>query len=72
MVFLELGIGMALRDRLPRTDWILRFPGDLVADLLLRGALPFRHFGSPASVLKPTTPSPNILTFLRRAARFAE
>jgi hypothetical protein len=43
MVFLELRIGVAVRYRLPRPDWILRLSVRFIRDLLLGGALPFGH-----------------------------
>jgi hypothetical protein len=53
MIFLELRIGVAVRYRLPRPDWILRLPVRLIRDLLLGGALSFGHCSILASVMRP-------------------
>jgi hypothetical protein len=50
MVFLELGIGMAVRYRLPCPNGVLRLSVCFIRDLLLGGALPFGH----CQILTPT------------------
>lgn len=43
MIFLELWIGVAIRYRLARPNWVLRLPVGLVGELLLGGAFRFAH-----------------------------
>jgi len=53
MVFLELRIGVAVRYRLPRPDWILRLSVRFIRDLLFGGALPFGHCSILAPAIGP-------------------
>jgi hypothetical protein len=53
VVFLELRIGVAVRYRLPRPDWILRLSVCFIRDLLLGGALLFGHCSIPAPAICP-------------------
>lgn len=43
MVFLEPWIGLTVRNRLPRSVWVLPLAVRLVGYLLLGGAFPFGH-----------------------------
>ena len=53
MVFLKLRIGVAVRYRLPRPDWVLRLSIRFIRDLLLGGALPFGHCSILALAICP-------------------
>jgi hypothetical protein len=44
VVFLKLWIGLTVRNRLPRSVWVLRLAVRLEGYLLLGGAFPFGHY----------------------------